>query len=46
MLKPISKELWLVLSKGKKYSLFCDMRIFIDCIDYLMENKIYRVQVI
>jgi len=45
MIKPISIELWKILSKDKQYSFLCDMRMIIGCIDYLMDNKIYRVKV-
>ena len=44
MIKIISRGLWLVLSKDKDYTFFCDLRLLIGCIDYKMDGRIYRVQ--
>lgn len=46
MIKILSREAWQIISKGKEYKFYCDLRLLIGCIDYLMEDKIYRVRIL
>jgi len=46
MIHITSLEAWNIISKGKEYTFYCDLRLLIGCIDYLMENRIYRIKVI
>jgi hypothetical protein len=44
IIKPISKTLWNIIKEGQEYKFYYDLRFSINCIDYVIGNKLYRVQ--